>query len=170
MKTIKLLWACIVIFATTTALAADPVRLGLWVTDSIGLGNGEQCALSPAVADRLDLAATLPTLTERDVVAWSRANAMWQLDVARFKGNDGGYPLQDHCYVLAIDGKVISSGIMLSSHSARLTGLHTISVALRGEVLRLQLSSGNHGRFAHLIHVDALDAVFGRLPMPADGQ
>ena len=154
---------------SAAATPAAPARLQLWVTDSLGMGNGDKCAIlgRSGLADAPALPTTRPTVTEKDVVAWKAGNASWTLDPARFAGIEAGLKLQDHCFVLAIDGRMISAGLVLSSHSARLTGFPTLSVSNRGERLELQLASGNHGRYARPIHVELLDAVLGSIAAPS---
>jgi len=75
--------------------------------------------------------------------------------------------------VLAVDSKLISSGVVLSSHSSRLTGFPTLSVDSQNNALNLQLTSINHGSHSRLIHVETLNAVLEQrlkpgLPLQAD--
>ncbi len=170
MKKSTLFLAGLAFSAAAATHATGAPRLALWVTDSIGTGNGEKCNLAP---DSL-LPATAPTLTEDDVTAWHRQNARWTLNVERFPADGAGQKLQDHCFVLAIDGTMVSSGIVLSSYSARLTGFPTISLYnqnnqnnqtsqnSQNNALYLQLTSGNHGSHSKMIHVAALDAVLAQ--------
>lgn len=143
---------------SAVAVAADAPRLALWVTDSIGMSAADKCNL-PAASG---LPATSPTLTERDVTAWNADNARWTLRTTRFAGGDAGQTLQDRCFVLAIDGKLIASGVVLSSYSARLIEFPIISVQNRNNALDLQLTAGNQGGRGRSIHVAALDAVLGQ--------
>ncbi|KIF81697.1 hypothetical protein [Noviherbaspirillum autotrophicum] len=147
-----------------SAAAADSARLALWITDPVGTTSGIQCDLeaSPASAGRLQampLPTTPPTLTERDVIAWNRSNGRWTLDSARFIGIESAQRLQDHCFLLAIDGKPVSSGIVLSEYSARLTGFPTLIVINRNDALTFELLSSNHGAHMRHLHAEALDAV-----------
>jgi len=153
----------IITFATAVA-AANPPRLALWVTDSFGTeaDPGERCKLTTPATAEAALPASAPTLTEQDVVAWTADTARWTLNTARFARSDASTKLQDHCFVLAIDGKLIVRGILLSSHSARLTNLPTIKVSDHEEALHLQLTSGNRVDDAQLLHAEALDAVLGQ--------
>lgn len=144
------------------AAAADIPRLALWITAPIGTSNGVQCHLPEASANTQNLPEIQPTLTDHDITEWNPDNARWILNPALFTLQDIVQKLQDHCFVLAIDGKVISSGVVLSSHSARLTGFPTLSVYSQNNALYLQLTSGNHGSHSRLIHVDALNAVLGQ--------
>lgn len=147
-----------------SAAAADTARLAVWITDPVGTTSGIQCDLeaSPASAGALratPLLDTPPTLTERDVIAWNKSNGRWMLDPARFAGIESAQRLQDHCFLLAIDGKLVSSGIVLSEYSARLTGFPTLIVVNRDDKLMLELLSSNHGARIRLLHAEALDAV-----------
>ncbi len=142
-----------------SAPAAEPARLALWITDPIGNSDGRQCDLTGHHAAGQAVPERRPTLTERDVGAWRADSARWTLHPTRIPVPNQS-KLTDRCFVLALDGKKIS-GVVLSSHSARLTMLPTISIYTEGDALELQLTSGNHGRDMWLIHVDALDAVLG---------
>lgn len=150
----------------STSAVADTTRLALWVTDSIGATSGAQCNLQKPSTPSPSLPATEPTLTENDVTAWDAENGRWILNPARYSGVDTAQKLQDRCFVLAIDGKLISSGVVLSSHSARLTRFPTLSVYNRDHALDLRLTSGNRGSQSTLIHVDALNDVLGRGAKP----
>ena len=138
-------------------------RLALWITDPIGATPGDHCQLPPDTPTP----AAAPTLTEQDVSRWQHENGRWHLDPARFGSVAAAHALQDHCFVLAIDGKMLSSGVVLSSYSARLTGMNTLNVYQQEKSLYLQLTSGNHGNLQHLLYVDALNAVLGKLVAPA---
>jgi len=147
-----------------TAAAADTSRLAVWITEPIGTTSGIQCDLeaSPGSVGRLlemPLPAMPPTLTERDVSAWDGTTARWTLDAERFTGSESAQKLQDHCFLLAIDGKLVGSGIALSEYSARLTGFPTLIIMNRNNVLALELLSSNHGTQMRHIHYEAIDAV-----------
>jgi hypothetical protein len=147
-----------------SAAAADAARLALWIADPIGTSSGIDCDLeaSPASAGRLlamPLPVAPPTLTELDVIAWNRSNGRWSLDPARFAGIESAQKLQDRCFLLAIDGKLVSSGIVLSEYSARLTGFPTLIVINRNNALSLELLSSNHGSRIRLLHPEAIDTV-----------
>lgn len=144
------------------AASAQTPRLVLSITESIGATNGSQC-----VAE--DLPSTAPggmTLTENDVTAWSRADGRWTLDPARFSESGAGNGMSDHCFVLALDGKIVSRGLALWVYSARLTGYPTLNIIPKDGALILQLTSGNHRNFGRL-HTQELDAILGSLPSPA---
>jgi hypothetical protein len=166
-QTLKLLLAGLALSgacATTTAFAADGPRLALWITEPIGATSGSQCDLAriPLPGVPFPLPETPPTLTERDVNAWDSTTARWTLNPARFAASDAGQKLEDHCFVLALDGKPASSGIVLSSHSARLTGLPTITAIRKDNTLVLELLSSYHGSSMRHLHVEALDSVLGQ--------
>jgi hypothetical protein len=159
MKTLNLLLAGLALSATINNAAiasnADTPRLAFWVTEPIGATSGSQCML-PASASQ---PSTPPTITERDVKAWNRETGKWTLDVTGAAIGAAAQKLQDRCFVLAIDGKLINSGVVLSSHSARLTGFPTVSMIILNDALDLQLTSSNHDKSMRLLHVDMLDAV-----------
>ena len=160
MKNLALLLVTLVF--STAASAADAPRLMLWVTDSIGASNAAQCKLAELPAPSLPTKA--PTLTEQDVAAWNAHSARWTLNPTRFTGSDAAHTLQDHCFVLAIDGKLVSSGVVLSLYSARLITFPTLSVLSQDKAVTLQLNSGHQGNRSQPIHVDALDAVLAQRP------
>lgn len=143
------------------ATAAESPRLALWITEPIGTSSGIQCNF--ADADSIKLPVMAPTLTEQNVSAWERSTARWTIDAAMFASTA---ELEEHCFILAIDGKAIESGAVLANHTARLTGYPTLSVIHRDKVLDLQLLSSNHGSHMRLKHVDALDSVLGSKPAP----
>ena len=155
--------------ACSAVHATQPARLALWVTDTIGNSPGELCHQATPSAGATGLPPGPPTLTERDVSGWNKANGRWTLNHLRFVGNDAAQKLQNRCFVLAVDGQLLSRGLVLSSHSARLTGFQTLNVYIRNDVLELQLTSGNHGSLVRVIHVDALDTVLGQ-PLTAPGR
>ncbi len=158
MRNLALLLVALVF--STTASAGGAARLMLWVTDSMGTTDGAQCALPSSPTRALPTRA--PTLTEQDVTTWDAKNARWTLNPTKFTPAAIVSTLQDHCYLLVLDGKLVSSGVLLSGHSARLTGFDTLSVYTQNHAPYLQLTSGNHGSHSRLIHVDALQAVLGQ--------
>ncbi len=97
-------------------------------------------------------------LTEQDVAAWNDKTGVWRLDEHRFPNQAAGWQLADHCFVLAIDGKQVSSGVVLWKHSARLTKIPTLLVSTRHHALVLQLASGSK-RPIELIHQSELAAI-----------
>ena len=154
MRTLTLLATALAFSAN--AVAAEPPQLARWVTDTIGMTNGSQCVLPESTP----LPSVPPTLTEKDVAAWNAAEGKWRLDPIRFAGDEGAYKLADRCFVLAIDGQLMSSGLALFSYSARLTGFPVLIINTRDKAVDLQLLAGNHVGRARLLHVDKLDKVF----------
>jgi hypothetical protein len=167
MKTLTVFLAALTLSAVVNATEPVPARLTMWVTDPILATRGDQCEQSPSAAAEASLPLTPPTLTEHDVVAWNAKDAEWTLNPERYTSKTAIHTLEDRCFVLAIDGQWVSSGLVLSSYSARLTGLPTLSVIRKNKRLHLQLTSGNHGGHhgldSRLIHVEALNAVLGKI-------
>lgn len=150
---------CLAILAfLCCAVHAESPRLSLKISSPIGATNGSHCVDDapsvPARSNGLDL-------TEQDVVGWDQKTSTWTLDPERFAGSEGGWKIADRCYELAIDGKVLSKGLVLWTHSPRLTGFDTLIVTNANASLQLQLLSGNHGRNVRLIHRDALNQALG---------
>ncbi len=145
-----------------SSASADSARLKLWVTDAISTSNAAQCHLTQSNAEQTRLPTSQPTLTEHDVRDWNPKKGLWSLNPKRFGGKHAARQLQDRCFVLAIDGKLISSGVVLSVHSARLINFPTIRVNKQHKILTLQLNSGNRNTDQHLIHADLLDAVLSQ--------
>lgn len=137
-----------------SAAASDVPRLSLWITDSIGLNDVHHCTQPSAST----LPATEATLTESNVTAWNKENGRWTLDPSRYSGVDGAHKLQDRCFVLAIDGKLLSSGVVLSSYSARLIKQPTLVIINHDHLLDLQLRDSQ----SSLVHVGALNEVLDR--------
>jgi hypothetical protein len=152
---IKVLWFACWVFCASAA-CAEPPRMQLWITQSnAGLTDVSVCR-PPTDSSAPPNISLL--LTEHDVVAWSKQTGAWSLDAHRFPNTKAGWQLVDHCFVLAIDGKPISSGVVLWKHSARLTKIPTLLVSMRHHSLMLQLASGSK-RPIELIHRDELAAV-----------
>lgn len=147
---------------SVAAFAAPAPRLALWVTESMGTGPGDNCKPWMTPKEATGLPSTPPTVTERDVVDWDSKRARWTLDSKRFPVSDAARKLHDHSFVLAIDGKFISNGVMLSERTPRMTGFPTINVYQHDNGLYFQLTSGNHGNHTSLMYVGALDAALGR--------
>lgn len=141
-----------------TVYAQEP-RLRLMLTGTIDDGGGSQCVAESTPSAAALAHATL-VITERDVVAWNPVGARWQLDPARFSETGSGNPLSGHCFVLSIDGKPVSNGLVLSVNTSQLTGYPTLNVITEGEALTLQLTSGNHHHIS-LLHAAQLEDVFG---------
>jgi hypothetical protein len=139
--------------------AADQRRLALWITEPIGATDGSQCNLNSASADAAKFPAAPPTLTERDVIAWHPKTARWTLDPTRFTGIESAQKLRDHCFILALDGKLVSSGMALSEYSARLSGFPTLIVMNRNDAINLELLSSNHGSAMRHLHGETLNDI-----------
>lgn len=155
----KLIYFVLALIFSSPSLAADTPQLALWITDSIGATDGSFCKLSPSLASQV-IAGIAPTLTENEVLAWQSATGLWELNHDRNSGDQAAQQLQNHCFVLAVDGKVISAGSVLSAHSARLVLFPTLLVHNRNGVLSLQLKAAHSDRRDKLIHVELLDTVF----------
>jgi hypothetical protein len=112
--------ACGVLFSS--AVCADNPRLNLRITQAI---SGQADVSSCRLPKRNAPAPTSLLLTERDVLAWEPNTGSWQLDTHRFPNAAAGWRLADHCFELVVDGKRISSGVVLWKHSARLTRIPT---------------------------------------------
>lgn len=144
-------------FVSATAVAQAP-RLELITTEPIGQSSGSQCVLPDGVFPEPSASGT--TLSERDVVRWEAWNATWTLDSQRFPAGVAREQLADRCFVLAIDGKPIVSGLALPVDSGHLTGYPALNVIPRNGEMVLQLTLGNHHHI-RLMHEHALDAVLG---------
>ena len=68
--------------------------------------------------------------------------------------------MTEHCFILAIDGKRIRSGVVLFSYSARLIRFPVLQINNLGGKLELQLTSCLCSG-SQPIHVDEMDAVLG---------
>jgi hypothetical protein len=166
----------IVAAAATLALAAcaaqPPVqtnRLSLWITDTLAArGNAADACYLPAnaAAPALPPANADTRITEHDVESYARDTARWSLDPKRIPASVARDRLLDRCFVLAIDGRVVSGGVVLSSHSARLTGGPTIFVYERGGRIMLELLSSGHGPNMRHPLMPELDRIFAAKPAP----
>jgi len=159
MKTNALWFACWV-FCSGAACAETP-RMHLWITQSIaGLSDVSVCRLPTADSSVVQPAPPNISvmLTEHDVAAWNNQTGVWSLEAHRFPNQKVAWQLVDHCFVLAIDGKQVSSGVVLWKHSARLTKIPTLLVSTRHHALVLQLASGNKNPI-ELIHQGELAAI-----------
>lgn len=136
----RFLIVCSMVFSGV-ASASDLPALSLWVTTPIGATNGSQCAVPGA------LPQNAPTLTEQDISAWNAQRQRFYLDNKRFAAKSE-YDLVDHCFVLAIKGKEVARGLVLSGHSARLSNLPTLylqrkATGLQGGFYQVGHGSGN---------------------------
>lgn len=142
--------------AVTSMTYAQAPRLTLRLTVPISDGSGSECVAAPAVPS----AGAALVITELDVVEWNPVGARWKLDPARFSETKNGAGLTDHCFVLSIDGKLVSAGVALSVNTSQLTGYPTLNVIGKDDALTLQLTSGNHHNIS-LLHAGQLEDVFG---------
>ena len=136
------------------AFAAE--RLSLWITTPIGATDAKMCHNS---ATTQTLPTVAPTLSEQDVTRWDRSTAHWTLNPKRFAHSDVVAALGDHCFVLAIDGRLIETGVVLSSSTARSIDFASLLVYERDGQIDLMLTSNVKSQARNAIHVDALDAV-----------
>lgn len=142
------------------AVLAAPVcasRLELVIGEPLGQLDGEQCLKAEGAA--------AVVLTENDVERWQAANAMWQLNRHRYPAAESG-KLADRCFVLSIDGKPLTRGVVLPVDTPRLTGFPTLNLVSRDGALLLQLTAGNHHHI-YLLHARELDGVLGATFSPA---
>lgn len=144
--------------AAPRKLASRP-RLMLAITESFGTSDGSQCELNQGSTKQQ---ASL-TLTENDVAAWEPYGARWMLDPTRYNESNMMGRLSGHCFVLSIDGKVVSSGVVLWVYTGQLTGYDTLNVIPKDGTLTLQLTRGNH-RNISLLHAQALGEILGGKP------
>jgi hypothetical protein len=148
----------------SAAAQAQTQRIQLAITAEIGNTSGAQCGLSSAaLATALDHpSAKNLILTEKDIVHWDTDKGDITLPRDRF---GDPWRIQDHCFVLTIDGKPVASGMALSSHTARLTRFPILQVITAGSTgdLRngvvLRLTSGNEGGAVRPIFRNELDTV-----------
>lgn len=140
-------------------LASRP-RLMLAITESFGNSDGRQCELNhdPTTQQQASV-----TLTENDVAAWEPYGARWMLDPVRYNESTMMGRLSGHCFVLSIDGKVVSSGVVLWVYTGQLTGYDTLNVIPKDGTLILQLTRGNH-RNISLLYGQALGEILGGKP------
>lgn len=154
MKTVLL---GIVLFVSSTLYGAQTPRMELLVSDGLEMKDIKQCAVSSEYLS-LMMANARVKISENDVIAWNPATARLTLNPSKFSNDDVYRKLQDHCFYLKIDGKLITSGPVLSSHSARLSKFPTMKVYSSEKGLDLQLVSGNSSN-AKPIQNKLLDSV-----------
>lgn len=123
--------------------AHSPPRLALWVTEAIGNNSADTCFKPQLSLSGVDLPSSTPTFTERDVDGWNPVTATLTITATVLVRNHSSQKLQNHCYILVVDNKVVSSGVMLASYSARLTKIDTIKVATNHQQVTLQLTAGH---------------------------
>jgi hypothetical protein len=166
MKTHSKHWlACLSLLCVAPLATAQDNHLALWIMEPIGMDAVDKC-VAPAKSQTAPLPDAAPTLTEADVIGWNPETARWTLKANASTATEAMQKLQDHCFVLAIGGKPISRGVVLSSYSARLTKIPTLSVFYQDNTLSLQLNSGSYGGVRKPIQVQAIDAVLGSRAHP----
>lgn len=148
----------IMILQPAEAVAAHP-RLALWITAPIGPTNGAHCKVAPSPPIS-SLFESPPTLTENDVINWNEQDGRWSLDTSKISLSKAKNKIQDHCFVLVIDDSLVSSGLILSSYSARLTSLPTISVTFHEKSVDMLLTIGFPNKKP--IHANLFNAVFNQ--------
>jgi len=146
------------------AAHAEPPRMQLSITRPIGMTNGDICVTNALEADK---PAVSLVLTEADVSTWDATTVTWTLDPSRIAGPERASQIVNHCYELAIDGNVISKGMVLSDHTSRLTDYPALLIADKKQGLALQLLSGTHYGRVHSIHSKELSEVFRNKPQPS---
>lgn len=148
------------LLAAVLAAPACASRLTLVIgSEPLGMSDGGQCEQAD------DKLPAVVVLTESDVERWDAQTAMWQLDSHRYPAADSGR-LAERCFVLSLDGKLLSRGVVLPVDTPRLTGYQTLNLVPRGQALWLQLTAGNHHNI-HLLYARELDAVLGTPTGPA---
>lgn len=155
------IFACL--YATNPAFADQSTspRLMLWATESIGITNGDKCGISVETAQNAKLPTEPPTLTEKDIASWNPDNGRMRLASDHATTKKIMKLLRDHCFILALNGRIVERGIALDPESARMTGLATLTIYRDKNAPYLQITSGNHGFNSQVIHSTAIDAVLG---------
>lgn len=143
-----LAWLALLLAAGNAS--AESPRLTLWITEPVGATNAAHCH---AIAPRIPPGP--PDITEHDVTGWDPESAAWILDPNRL--SETARMPADRCFVLALDGKIIS-GVILSTHSARLIRFPTLAVDTRKCMLSWRLTSG-HGGAAFPLEHELLDRI-----------
>lgn len=168
-QSIRTAAAALLLSAAGTALADAP-RLQLFITAPIGASDAGMCYQPTPLPARLESPPKAGVvLTEQDVVKWERESGRWTIDPARFAGDQAGWKLADHCFVLAIDGRVVTNGVVLWSHSERLIRFPTVSITADDKLLVLQLTS-EFGVYKPLLQVGLLSRIFDDKPQQKPAQ
>lgn len=118
-------------------------RLALWATEAIGNNSADTCFKPQLSLSGVGLPSSAPTFTELDVDGWNPVTATLTINASVLARNHSAQKLQNHCYILAVDNKVLSSGVIIASYSARLTKIDTIKVATNHQQVTLQLTAGH---------------------------
>jgi len=147
------------LIASGSATAQDHT-LALWITEPLGVDSVEKCQSTGQTLPN-SLPNTAPIISEKDVIKWDAKMAHWTLKKAKFSQAEAIEKVQDHCFVLALNGKIVSRGVVLSSYSARLTKMPTITTFYHEDALSLQLNAGNVAGIRKTILTKEIDAVLG---------
>lgn len=145
----------IALLCTANTVSAQQTRLELLITEEIGMTNGVQCKLLPAQS----LGKVSLSLNEHDVIEWNPDNAHWTIKPTKIRNPHQS--LFDHCFVLNIDGVRVASGMVLSSHSARLVTFPVLNIFTQNGTTSLQLLSNKSGSSVQYIQEKKLNEVFG---------
>lgn len=154
MKTVLL---GVILFVSSTLYGTQAPRMELLVSDGLEMRDIKQCAVSSEYLGLMMANASIK-ISEDDVIAWNPTESRLTLNPAKFSKNEAIKRLQYHCFYLRIDGKLITSGLVLSQYSARLSKLPTMKVYSSAKGLDLQLVSGNSTN-AKPIQNKSLDSV-----------
>ena len=152
LKMVVAAWAWI----AGSAFAQAP-HMVLMFGPRMDMPDGAICAAMMARPD-----AVTQRLTEADMIGWHAEHGRMALDPTRFPAETAMPGLMDRCFALAIDDKLVETGLALSVNTPVLTGYPTFNVSARQGTLELQLTSSNHGRHIRLVHRDALHAVLAQ--------
>ncbi|MFA6189613.1 MAG: hypothetical protein WC680_10095 [Sulfuricurvum sp.] len=154
MKTVLL---GVILFVSNALYSAQTHRMELLIADMLEMKDVQQCAVSSEYLG-LMMANASVKISENDVIAWNPTESRLTLNPLKFSKNEVIKRLQGHCFYLRIDGKLITSGPILSQYSARLSKLPTMKVYSSAKGLDLQLVSGNSTN-AKPIQNKSLDSV-----------
>lgn len=148
------------LLASSALYCAETPHMELLISDMMEMDDVKQCDLKSVYYHLMNANARVK-ISENDVTAWNPKTGRWALDPARYTQDMAFKRLQNHCFYLEIDGKLVTSGPVLSSHSARLSRLPTLKVFITKNSVDLQLNSGNttHDK---LIYTDELNSLFRR--------
>lgn len=133
-------------------------QLSVWITQAIESGGVEQCQKPP----NGPLPQRPPDITDNDVRRWDSQSARMQIEPKAHGAFSWKQKLQDHCFILAVGERMVSAGVVLSYHSARLVVMDTLVVQPSKGSLYLQLLAGYRGGEDQPLHTRELDRVFSR--------
>jgi len=156
------------IFGCKLAIAND-LTFGIWPTQSIATTGdfASSCQTPNRVIPKYTSVA--PAVTERDIAAWDESNGKFTLKETNWKTQELKELLLDRCFVLVVNGRILTQGVILSSHSARLSTIPTLSVFSENDKLILQFNAGNRSTSASgeatPIYLQELKEVFSASPV-----